>query len=339
MKQNIFRFFLFFFFLFIFGTMQAAEPVDTLLACKKAESLCIRSGSKYLSLRVENIEGSGENFYYDEKGMTSNDFTLALAKSVDPLDIVITDSGDSVTLSYTDKTGKRQTFTFAAEDSANRSITSYTGLQNDFGLKLSGSRNFSIEISTSGLGIGFATPVSSNFDMNISMGRSLEFNWLSVLDFSFNHGPHSVSAGLGLNWQKLETRGDAFFVKNPDRTIGMTAFADNQTERRSKFSFFSLQVPLLYKFRFGHHRDWHVNLGPIVNFNTGAHIKTSWREGDNKFTIQTGKIGQRPVTVDGFCAFGWQGLSIYARYSPMNRLRDYTGMKFGTFSTGVIFFL
>lgn len=322
-----------------FLVAKADEQPDTLMTCSKAEKMNIKSDRNTLSIVIKNLDGNGENFYYDSDGLSPQNFTSAEITMRNPNDVTVIESEKGVILEFSDTTGVKQQYTFLPDKSSDRTIISYTGLRKDFGLELHQSGELILSLSSQGLGLGFATPVSSNYDMNISMGRSLEVNWLSILSIAVNYGRHRMTAGLGIQELLLETRGDSYFEKNPDRTITMTPFKENQTDRSSKFQFFSLQVPLLYKYRFGHKNDWHVDVGPIVNFNTGGHISTNWREGDKRYTVRTGKLGLRPVTLDGFLAFGWQGLSIYARYAPMQRLKDYTGMKFGTFSTGIIVFL
>lgn len=313
------------------------EAPDTLLSCATASNLVLRYTPGKLRITVEGINGTQDNFYYKETSVDSDDFSLTKIEASRITDVTVSETPKSVTLSFRDNRNEHQSYTFMSTDPSNRAVSSHIGRKgSDFGLTVSRSGKTVWDIISMGLGFGFSTPVSSNLPMNISMGRSLEWTWMEVLGVSVTRGAHNFNAGLGLHWQQLETVGDSYFVKNPDRTITMVPFSETQTNRHSEFNFFSLQIPLLYRFSFGHNADWRVTVGPIVNFNTGGHIKTGWNEGDSHYTVKTKHIGLRPVTVDAAVGFSWNGLGLYARYAPMQRLKDCTGLKFGTFSTGII---
>ncbi len=154
------------------------------------------------------------------------------------------------------------------------------------------------------------TPVSSNVGMDVSMGKSVELTWANVIGVKMSHGRHHLSLGMGLDWRNMVTTGGSYFEKVDGGDIVMSP---------------------------DEHR-WGVTLGPVVNFNTSASIKTSWREGDREYSVKTRHIGQRPVTVDVMGAVNYGCLGVYARYAPMNMLKDSAGMKFGCFSTGIMLF-
>jgi len=318
--------------------LYADEVPDTLLSCSKASALYMHYTPGHLSIKVKNIDGSADNFYYTESSVETDDFSETTVETTDITDVRIVETTANVTVGYTDRRNLPRIYTFTPTDPSNRSVSSFTGRKgSDFGFTVSRSGKTVWDLVSVGLGFGFSTPTGSNLGMNISMGRSLEFTWMEILGVSMTRGAHSLSAGLGIHTQVLETVGSNYFVKNPDRTITMAPFDETQADRHSEFNFFSLQVPVLYKFRFGHKENWRLTFGPVVNFNTGGHIKTSWNEGDNHYTVKTKSIGLRPVTVDAIVGFSWQGIGLYARYAPMQRLKSYTGLKFGTFSTGIIF--
>ena len=55
-----------------------------------------------------------------------------------------------------------------------------------------------------------------------------------------------------------------------------------------------------------------------------------------EYSIKTGRIGQRPVTVDGIFSMGYGGIGVYVRYSPMSKMRTSSGLNFGSLSTGIV---
>lgn len=114
----------------------------------------------------------------------------------------------------------------------------------------------------------------------------------------------------------------------------MRPYDEEAREVKSGFHMFSLQIPVFYRLSFA--KNWGITIGPIVNFNTGAHLTTRFKTGDRENKIDTHGIGQRPVTVDALAAITVGGFGFYARYAPMNVLRDRADLDFNTFSTGII---
>ncbi len=136
------------------------------------------------------------------------------------------------------------------------------------------------QLITTGIGIGWVTPVSSNIGMDISMGKSIELTWANTIALRMSKGQQHLSLGLGLDWRNLVTHGNSYFEKTDDGRIIMTPYGDSTRDRRSRIKIFSLQMPLLYGFDFGKKNMWGITLGTVLNFNTSASIKTSWRDGD-----------------------------------------------------------
>ena len=131
---------------------------------------------------------------------------------------------------------------------------------------------------------------------------------------------------------------DDYHFDKIDNYITPVPFNTTYSDRGTSMDVFSLQIPLFYTHYFGEQTKWGFTLGAFVNFNTGAHVNQHYTIGDDKFNIDTGKIGQRPVTVDGIVMLRtpWL-LDFYCRYCPMKYFRDGRGPSMHQLSFGVCF--
>lgn len=324
------------------------EKMDTLLNASKAKQIEIASQNGDYRIVVEDVDGTGERFCYEEiSGMQSqwhkNHSVIVESSSVTDVLILASSSATetAISVSYVEKSGRQRKFRHSTQSSAlNRSIGYYRGKENflDMGVTLSRKGDMRWSVFSSGLGIGWVTPVSSDMKMNISMGKSVELTWANVVGVKVSGNRHHASLGIGIDWRNLVTHGNAYFEKDEFGKIIMLPYDNNASDKRSRIKIFSLQMPLLYGFDFGKKRQWGLTIGPVLNFNTSASLKTSWIEGDREYSVKTRHIGQRPVTVDVMGAINYRHIGIYARYAPMNMFKDNAGIKFGCFSTGLMLF-
>lgn len=322
------------------GTSSSALMPDTLLSASVAKNISLRSNDTSTSITVTDIDNTKDNFYYEagrpRKVNRKNGRTHIHVDMPSVSDILIAESDSAVTINFNDADGNPRHFSYLFPNPENRTVKTYIGKQgSDFGFTISRSRTTSWDLVSNGLGIGWVTPVNVSADFDPSMGRSVELSWLNVLGIRFTHRASSLTVGLGLNWKNFVTKGDHYFQKESDGSINLVPYAENETDRRSRIKIFSLQLPVLYGLRFGHNRDWGIKIGPVVNFNTSASIKTQYKIGKEKYSIKTSHIGQRPVTVDAMFTIHYKLLGIYARYSPMTQLRMASLLDFGSFSTGI----
>lgn len=324
--------------------------MDTMLVASTAKKIEITTSGDDCKVVVWDIDSTGERFIYENNGPKADNEKGKSAPSVisssrvtDVLVLGGTSAYESkLKVTYKDSAGIKRSFSSSRQSSSglNRTVGSYRGTERflDMGVTFARNGKTKWSVISSGIGIGWVTPVSSNAGMDISMGKSVELTWANVIAVQMSHGQHRVSLGLGLDWRNMVTHGGSYFEKAADGEIVMSPYGDGVRDRRSRIKIFSLQMPLLYGFDFGKKHRWGVTLGPVVNFNTSASIKTSWREGDREYSVKTRHIGQRPVTVDVMGAVNYGCLGVYVRYAPMNMLKDSTGMKFGCFSTGIMLF-
>ncbi len=316
----------------------SGEGRDTICQAKSAGELAVSYNPDYISITIKDLDDSGDNYYY-KTGVSdigkSDNMSVAIMRRLGEVTVVEV-NGTKIEVSYKDRSGDLSYLTYEIPDPENRFVKSYIGWRgDDFGLSLGRKGRSRWSLISGGLGMGWVTPVNSSPGLTSSMGHSMEWSWLNVLGVSWRRGAHSLSAGIGIYWRNYAIRGGNYLEK-VDGKIVMEPFSQGIEKGKSRLQTFSLQLPLLYSFHFGRHRNFSVCGGPIVNFNTGGNIKTQYREGDRDYTIVTHGISQTPVTIDAMASINWGIIGLYARYSPMNVLRKKSGLEFKSFSTGIM---
>lgn len=311
---------------------------NTLLDITKAGSIRIYSSGSITTITVEELDNTDDNFYYEtEMKKISDTNSVIQVNSNDIKDVIVTETPSKVAISYVDSEGNDKEYMFVFQDPENRTQSSYIGRRwSDFAINLANSGNVKWEAVTMGLSIGWVTSTKPSPDFGNSMGSSVELSWLMVAGVEMKYRAFSVAAGLGIDWRNFVTNGDRYFLKHPDGKISLQPYSPEMTDRRSRIKVFSLQLPVLATVRFGRKGKWGITAGPVVNFNTSGSIKTQYKIADDSYSIKTSHIGQRPVTVDAYLAFHFEGIGLYARYSPMNMLKTSTSLDFGAFSTGFV---
>lgn len=317
-------------------------PVDTLLNASSASSIAISYAPESTSIQVNNINGTDDNFYFksgkDHMRLTLGASGRTSVNCSDITNVTIVESRTTLCVEFTTCDGETASYDFAFVDPDNRSFTSYVGRRaSDFGFTISKTGRVTWECVSQGLGIGWVDAVRENPETGTSMWRSYEFTWLMTLGVRMSWSRHhSLACGLGLHWQNFHTRKPWYFHKNPDGRISLEPYDEGVTNHRSRIQLFSLQVPFIYSLSFGHKERVYAKIGPIVCFNVGGNIMTEYDYEGREYSIKTGRIGQRPVTVDGIFSMGYGGIGVYVRYSPMSKMRTSSGLNFGSLSTGIV---
>ncbi|MDE5808135.1 MAG: PorT family protein [Muribaculaceae bacterium] len=329
-------------FLIIQSAYAQTESTDTLLTASNAKELSIKQDDTGISITVKNVNGEPENFYYDTSGtscVSADETTLTKFKDVTDIRIIET-GGRRLEVNFKSAGANGNSLSFEIPDPENRTVSSYLGpKRNDFGLNLTPKGKNQLVIFTGGFSGGWVTPLNSSPSLDTSMGRSGEFAWNFVLGIGWQRGRHALKTGLGLKWSNYVMRNGRYFRKNPGGEISLEPFEEGAYKTTSALHMFSLQIPLMYALKFGKQRQFSFSFGPVACFNTGGHITTKYRIGDVSTSISTGKIGQRPVTMDLLAAISWYKIGLYARYSPMRVLKSSTGLDFASFSTGFTIYL
>ncbi|MDE6824086.1 MAG: hypothetical protein K2J27_05075 [Duncaniella sp.] len=312
---------------------------DTLLNVSSAQSITLSSSPRAISLNVHRIDNTPNTFFYVTKGPKKSGAHDSYTKIECPdiSGVLITETPDSLSIRFTDPNGERMAYSFPFADPENRTVRTYIGSKGrDFGFNISSNKKTKWDVISDGLAFGWVSTVNDKTDMDLSAWRSTEFTWNNLIAVRMTHRSISLSLGFGLHWQQLASKSGYYFHKSDDATIVRLPYAEDVTKGESHLKFFSMQMPLLFGVNFGHNRYCGFRFGPVVNFNTGAHITTKYVIGDCKYKVSTESIGQRKVTVDGMAIINYRSIGLYARYSPMKRFNDRTDLDFATLSAGIM---
>jgi hypothetical protein len=104
----------------------------------------------------------------------------------------------------------------------------------------------------------------------------------------------------------------------------------------SRLKVFSWTLPLLYTHKFS--RKLSFKVGPMVNFNTHASLKTCYKLNGEKIKQTDNNIHQSRVTVDLLAVFRVSAIGVYVKYSPFKVLNSDFGPDFSGLSTGLTLF-
>lgn len=315
------------------------EVCDTLLCAKSARSILVESNKSQTAVTIRNFDDTGENFFYEtgtsSRSSSGERSTINYDKITDIL--VAETSSSTLFVKFTTSRNDEVSYSFSLPDPENRFVNTYIGAKgSDFGIKIKKAGNTEWDLISGGLGLGWVAPISADPAMNTSMWKSNELTWGIILGVRMRHGRHSLSSGLGIDWRNYVTKGDKYFHKDDEGKITLIPYEPLSRKHRSRIKTFSLQIPLLYGLSFGRGRNCQFLLGPVLNFNTSASIKTQYTIGNNDYSIKTKHIGQRPVTLDVMAEFKYEAVGVYVRYAPMEVLKTETGLSFKSISTGIM---
>ena len=187
------------------------------------------------------------------------------------------------------------------------------------------------------MGVGLSTMTGAPKDYGFKVFPSFEYNVGITFDYTPFGKQNQWSIGLGVGCRLYHMSKNNYLVKNADRMV-LQPYDGSQSNRASKISVFSLQVPLLYTHYFDNNRKWGVTVGGIVNFNTSAYTTRAYEYKEEDYSIDTKSIGQRPVTVDAIIIVKPHTLlSFYCKYCPMTFFKNNRGDKMHQLSFGVCF--
>ena len=202
-----------------------------------------------------------------------------------------------------------------------------------------------IALTFGGLAFGFVTAPGMPGSMDVEPVKSYELSILNILGVEFRDKSlkNSLSMGFGVNWKNIRTTKNTRFVPTDDNGIAIAEYPENCKPKFSRLKEFSLSFPIMYRHSFSKNRHgvskFAISAGAILNYNSHASLVSSWlNEDGNEVEESTNHIGQRKFTVDlmGVITVA-PNVGVYAKYCPMNMLKDNYGPGFKTFSTGLIF--
>lgn len=188
----------------------------------------------------------------------------------------------------------------------------------------------------SGVAMGFSRPLDAPTDMQTTWGASFEIVLPGLLGYCHHINNHfDVSAGFGLGWRNFRMTGHTRFLKEGDHLV-MGTYPEGAEIQFSRLRFFSLMIPLTATCHLGH--GFEFSLGPVVNFNTFANVKTRYKLDGKKVKEKQGNIHQRPVTADIMAVLSYKSIGFYTKYSPCKLLDGDFSPEFSALSMGVTLF-
>lgn len=202
--------------------------------------------------------------------------------------------------------------------------------------KNSKTKKYRGNLCVGGFGFGVVNAIETSEGMDMDMGASYEFSLDHLLRFNYNILPAtSVSMGFGMTWRNYRMTGRTRFIKEGDKLV-LGAYPEGSDIKFSRLKVFSLTVPFMINQSLG--RKVVFSVGPVVNFNTHASLKTRYTLNGEKVKEKNNNIHQNRMTVDLMAKLRFNSLGVYAKYSPSDMLNTDFGPKFRSFSTGITLF-
>ena len=202
--------------------------------------------------------------------------------------------------------------------------------------KNSKTKKYRGNLCVGGFGFGVVNTIETSEGMDMDMGASYEFSLDHLLRFNYNVLPAtSVSMGFGMTWRNYRMTGRTRFIKEGDKLV-LGAYPEGSDIKFSRLKVFSLTVPFMINQSLG--RKVVFSVGPVVNFNTHASLKTRYTLNGEKVKEKNNNIHQNRMTVDLMAKLRFNSLGVYAKYSPSDMLNTDFGPKFRSFSTGITLF-
>lgn len=187
-----------------------------------------------------------------------------------------------------------------------------------------------------GVCIGLTNSLNQPDPKAIQWAKSFEICWMSCIKLSYNFSRQlKFSIGLGFDWRNYKISTSRYrLVASGNKGIEYAEYPDGATPKNSRLKVFSLQLPLLFRCHIPN-SCLELAVGPILNFNTYASVKSLYWDKDYKEIKDFTKdiIPQR-TTVDFFLNLQYSLLGIYARYSPM-KVMDYSSLNFNPLTVGI----
>ena len=202
--------------------------------------------------------------------------------------------------------------------------------------KNSKTKKYRRNLCVGGFGFGVVNAMDAPESMDVDMGSSYELSLDHLLRFNYNILPTtSVSMGFGMTWRNYRMTGRTRFIKEGDKLV-LGAYPEGADIKFSRLKVFSLTVPFMINQSLG--RKMVFSVGPVVNFNTHASLKTRYTLNGEKVKETDNNIHQNRMTIDLMAKLRFKSLGLYAKYSPSDMLNTEYGPKFRSFSAGITLF-
>jgi hypothetical protein len=189
---------------------------------------------------------------------------------------------------------------------------------------------------TTHIGVGGCTALNAQEPMDVSMNSSFEIFWtIAQWDYTRKGSRHTFSTGIGVDWRNYRMNSNHWrFEKLRDDNVAITPYPSESIRKQfSRIKVFSLQVPLLYRYRIGH--GFALSAGPVLNLNMHSSLKTRYKLDGQKYKDTANDVHANPVTVDLMGIVCTPVFDIYVKYSPCNVLKTDYAPKFQSLSVGI----
>lgn len=253
--------------------------------------------------------------------------------------VTVKTEGDTLTVSVKGKAGNpdfqynRQVVMASDEPVVTKERNSDWDFNIPFANKKHKVRKFKNEIRMQGIGVGLVSAVGAPEGMDVDMGSSYEIMG-PTLEWAYYPGasPLNLSIGLGVNWKNYRMTGHTRFLKQ-DGYVTLGSYPEGADVKFSRLKVFSWTMPLMLNYHFA--RNWGINLGPVINFNTHASLKTRYTLNDKKYKEIDKGLHQNRVTVDLMGHLSFRNIGFYAKYAPCKVLNTEWGPDFRGLSVGM----
>ena len=198
-------------------------------------------------------------------------------------------------------------------------------------------RKSRMNLCVGGFGFGLVNAIDAPDDMNVDMGASYELMWDNMLKLNYYVVPNttSISMGFGMTWRNYRMTGRTRFIQKGDNLL-LGSYPEGAEIKFSRLKVFSLTVPFMINQSLG--RNVVLSVGPVINFNTHASLKTRYALNGEKVKEKSNDIHHSKMTIDLMAKLRFKSIGVYAKYSPSDVLNTDFGPKFRSFSTGITWF-
>ncbi len=178
-----------------------------------------------------------------------------------------------------------------------------------------------------------ASDKGSAFDN--SKGHTYEMGILNLVGVEYNtHHGQWFNLGFGIDYSRVSIHDQSKrLYKDENNVLTITDMPAYAEHRSSNLHQFALQFSLMYHQRL--YSNLKIFAGPVMRINTGSHVTSSWKIGDDRTTIETEKLGEKKISFDVMGGITWGGLGIYARYRPTDPFKTARGPQYTRFTLGL----
>jgi len=139
-----------------------------------------------------------------------------------------------------------------------------------------------------------------------------------------------LSLGFGMIWNKYASTNGMFTKEDGKIVTGKYATLNSDY---SRYLTYALSIPVQYTHTCKN--GMYYSFGTAVNFNVYSSIYNEWDEGNTISTMTNKKAYHNPVTMDLRAQFGYKGIGLMVKYSPMNVIKKDRGPEFQSLGIGV----